>query len=840
MAWLADSSKAEAAAGWVKELPYWQVYKESIVTVDGYLFRGAELEGLDPHCLQDGQLDAVAEQLSRWICSMDEGVAVQFQFEVDNDYLGAGWLPKYQDVTDDKALGSSLLRSKIEHLTVQQNLFHTRLFLFVGMPIQENEKVLGLLGKQRQWIGSGAQEKCLARLNRLMSVTVEELTAIGVKTCLLDAQKVSEVIYRYLNPKRMKIVEVPKVTVGEGGALEAGKITLRSQLCFSELEVENDRLSLDGRLVRVLSMKTLPDVTMSTGILPLLQGLKPNGSCSFRIVVAFNVLSQRHEISKLKMKGNVRQMLASLSRRASNIDNQVASDELEDCLRHVFETGQKIVGLSVQVILSADDVDELDDLTNQALILFRKVNDMEGMVEQYSQLAVFATSLPGNQHRSFRTVRVTSENVADLLPVYQPWSGCEKAITILKNHLNGLVRYDPFDESLQAYNSILCGSTGSGKSFTAIYLLLSCVMRNYPTLIIDLGGSYRKLCSVLGGQYIEIEKGISLNPFFCFDEMRDKTAPQVETKFQFLLSLMERLVIEKGKSEKGLLNIEKAVLQEGLRALYSQDRKEDRPTISDLVAVLKRLKGQSGDRERMLGAERVVRQLELWCEGMMGQWLNQRQSLSLISPFVVLDMKGIDGDLKEIILLILVGHTWSKIMSHPGPKMVVLDEVWSLLGEPATAAFVGELYRTARKYHCGIMSISQSPNDFVQSLVGPAVVSNSIVRYILRLKDGWECLADALKMNPREISLVQNLKFKKGEYSEIFLSFGDKRSVIRVEPSPLEYWLCTNHPSDLETERRFQAKYKNLNTFDVLRLLSRLYPKGSWVQQETTKGVAHA
>jgi hypothetical protein len=315
--------------------------------------------------------------------------------------------------------------------------------------------------------------------------------------------------------------------------------------------------------------------------------------------------------------------------------------------------------------------------------------------------------------------------------------------------------------------------------------------------------------------------------------MRDAANPQVETKIQFLVSVLERLVVEKGKHETGLLNLEKALLFESLQHLYEKGQ-GTRPRLADFVGTIESLVCATNDKDKKTAGERIAKQLKIWCDGPLGKWFNGEGGISLNRPLVVLDMKGVEGDLKEIILLILIGHAWARIMQQPGPKVVVLDEVWSLLENPGTAGFVAELYRTARKYHCGIMSISQSPEDFVRSRVGPAVVSNSIVRYILRLKDGWECLAQSLKMTEREIELVQRLCFKKGEFSELFLAFGDRRAVIRVEPSPLEYWICTNHPSDLRIEREFQSKYPHLGTFDVLRLLSRIYPKGSWHEKSVS------
>jgi hypothetical protein len=40
------------------------------------------------------------------------------------------------------------------------------------------------------------------------------------------------------------------------------------------------------------------------------------------------------------------------------------------------------------------------------------------------------------------------------------------------------------------------------------------------------------------------------------------------------------------------------------------------------------------------------------------------------------------------------------------------------------------------------------------------------------------------------------LSQKKGEYSEGFMIEGDHRQVVRIYPSPLEYWLATSDAQD--------------------------------------------
>ena len=57
-------------------------------------------------------------------------------------------------------------------------------------------------------------------------------------------------------------------------------------------------------------------------------------------------------------------------------------------------------------------------------------------------------------------------------------------------------------------------------------------------------------------------------------------------------------------------------------------------------------------------------------------------------------------------------------------------------------------------------------------------------------------LRDALKLNSQELKLIQSLEQRKGVFSEGFLMTGEIRHVIRIQPSPLEYWISTSDARD--------------------------------------------
>ena len=78
---------------------------------------------------------------------------------------------------------------------------------------------------------------------------------------------------------------------------------------------------------------------------------------------------------------------------------------------------------------------------------------------------------------------------------------------LVETPLGELVGLDPFDDDLPAKHGLILGTTGSGKSFTTNYIL-SNFMAESPenhVVVIDVGGSYRKIAHVFGGEYLEVK-----------------------------------------------------------------------------------------------------------------------------------------------------------------------------------------------------------------------------------------------------------------------------------------------------------------------------------------------
>jgi type IV secretory pathway VirB4 component len=155
-----------------------------------------------------------------------------------------------------------------------------------------------------------------------------------------------------------------------------------------------------------------------------------------------------------------------------------------------------------------------------------------------------------------------------------------------------------------------------------------------------------------------------------------------------------------------------------------------------------------------------------------------------------------------------------------------------LLENEAGAMFIGDVFRTFRKYYASAIAISQNIDDFAKSRIANAILPNAAVKWILKQKGADRSrLRDVLDLNDNELALVESLHQERGRYSEAFLMSGDDRSVVAIESTPLEYWIATTDPRETSLVDRELASRDGASELEVLESLANKYPMGLMGQE---------
>ncbi len=203
----------------------------------------------------------------------------------------------------------------------------------------------------------------------------------------------------------------------------------------------------------------------------------------------------------------------------------------------------------------------------------------EGMQETVGGWQIFSSSLPGAPIRLVRQKKLKTNNLVDFLPVYGTRVGDELPMVLTHTRLGSLCSFNPYDSKLTNYNMLVTGSSGSGKSFANNFLMLQQIARGTKVYIIDIGGSYKKLTALLGGQYFEINLSdrYAINPF----ELTDPTTPPSGEKIKALVSVVEQMIVDYGER---LSKFDRVQIEESLAKVFEVARKDARsPLISDFA-----------------------------------------------------------------------------------------------------------------------------------------------------------------------------------------------------------------------------------------------------------------
>lgn len=789
------------------QLEIWGFEGDTIIFADGTFGFGLELSSVDVSTWSSERANEFTQGVRQFLNGLADNVDLQFVQDIEGG--NEKWLEQHAQKRNDaaNAIVSSLAEERVarlKELDERGEVKKLSLRLIVRRPplrkMVEKKSLSLFSDKTFEAITEERLQTEIIQTNRLRDDIAEGLAQLGIGSKQIDADRVAELMYLQWNPAR-------KVRFN---GFDPDNV--RDSVLFSDVSISERGFSISGVHYRVVSLKLLPDNTFAT-MIAALQEL-PFGS---RLMLTVRSPNQQKEIESLQAQRRMAYSLIAGKRSGvSDLDTEAKFRDLEELLEQMVAAGEKVFHVSLQVILKSESEDELADLVSQTLMKIRELSGAEGMEESLAAFDIFSETALPNARSKERAKRMKTSSLADLLPLYGPWRGHAEPKVILGSRFGSLVSFDPFSPTLTNSNQIVSGGSGSGKSFLTNLLLVQMMKEDPKVFIVDIGGSYKKICENLGGQYLPlgVDSNFSINPF---DLATGDVGPSNQ-KVKFLLSLVEIMSKEEGEVRLG--KFERAEIENAIKQVYDTTSK---PKLSDLRKALLR---HESDEIRKIGAI-----LGLWCgDSPFGRFIDQETTVKLESSLVCFDLKGLDSlpDLQAAVLFIITDFVWRQVQVNRGqPKFLIFDECWKLLENEAGALFIAEVFRTFRKYMASAIAISQNIDDFAKNKVSGAILSNTSIRWILRQKGADQSrLKEVLSLNDNELALLASLRQEKGFYSEAFLIAEDQRSVVVVESTPLEYWLATTDPRDLAEFEKARDERPQGSDLELLRELSIRFPQG--------------
>lgn len=816
-----------------EELPFWEFAeypRPHLILSDGSLVAGIRLPLIDIECFDDESVNQLALKLRGLLNSISENTSVQFCLSVGSDFTSV--IDKHSKA---KSSGVHPLVMNIAHYREgklrkaqeDSELYRPELSIYLRTQMIGGKK-LNFLKKQADFSDSVTRsyEETLEILFQNVDTLLSSFVALGLSGRVLSVQEAQGHIYQFLNPKRSKTEPAPKVTTPKDENLEPGTLdamewlavqSAREQLIFGDLILGFDQFTLDSHFHRIVTLKTLPEVTFAGQLSSFLRM-----PFHYDLFVSFEVPSQADEMAKLQQKRKMAHSLAVTSgNKASDLESETKLNSTEELIRELLNSGQRIYAAQMSIILRAPATDEgnkkLNRQTREVLSRFRSLNGAEGLEETVGAWKIFKGNLPAAPKSLERAKKFKTNNLVDFIPLYGPREGDDDPTVIFRNRMNGLVSFNPFDSKLTNYNQLVTGSSGAGKSFLNNCILMQELARGLRVFIIDIGGSYKKLTESLGGQYIEMNLSdqYRLNPF----DIPDPSQEPSNQKLKSLLAVIESMVVENDLST--LSKLDRVLLEKAIIELYEEKRKNGEvPILSELTDKLAKSKEAS-----MVNISKI---LFMWTGNRpYGKLLDGFGSLRTDAPICTFDLKGLSTypDLQSVMILILTDFILTQVeLDKVNKKRIILDEAWQLLKSSAAAGFMEYCARTLRKTGSGITFITQGVEEIIESPIGSAIMNNTATKFILLQRGDSEILRNSLKLNSQELSLIYSLEQRKGEFAEGFMIEGDHRQVIRIYPSPFEYWLSTSDASDNNYLQ--DLKVQGLSLVHAIEEAARIYPNG--------------
>ncbi|MBS2545523.1 ATP-binding protein [Catenulispora sp. NL8] len=348
----------------------------------------------------------------------------------------------------------------------------------------------------------------------------------------------------------------------------------------------------------------------------------------------------------------------------------------------------------------------------------------------------------------------------------------------------GLVCFDRW--ALDNYNSVVLARSGAGKSYLTKLDILRSLYSGVQVMVVDPEQEYVRLAEAVGGTIIELGvPGTRINPF---DLPSEPSGDAVRRRALFGHTVVSVLL----GSE--LTASERAVLDTAILAAYAQagitdDVRTHSRAAPTLIDVANALAADGGPEAKSLAGR-----LAPHTTGSFAGLFNGPTSTAAEGHLVVYALKHLPEELKAIGTLLVLDAIWRQVTSPQRQRrLVVVDEAWLLMKEPAGARFLFRMGKAARKYWAALAVITQDAADLLGSELGQAVVANAAIQILLRqAPQAVESIDAAFGLSAGERAYLLAADRGCG-----LITIGASRAAFSAVASADEHVLATTDPAEL-------------------------------------------
>lgn len=556
--------------------------------------------------------------------------------------------------------------------------------------------------------------------------------------------------------------------------------------------------------------------------------------CPFIITLTVNIPDQ------LSAKGMVKRKFTRATQMADSPIAKYATQWRErkrdwEFMANKVDNGDKLLKSFYQIVLIMPEGRE-QECEQLLLSLYGSLGwviSRSRYIPMHALLGALPMGLCQESHKALKVFghyqTRASWNCTNVAPWIGEWKGTKSPLMLFMGRRGQITYFNPFDNNKGNYNIGCAATSGAGKSFFTQEWIFCALGEGGRAFVIDCGHSYRNICQLLNGTYIDFGVGNpNLNPFSkIFDpknlakveKLSRSNDGQVEYGLKsYIDDFMPMLVdlLAAMASPNNPLNDKMQSLL-GQAISLAIDQYKENTTVTKVAEKCLELKDNG---EVIPEAKDLAIMLYPYTkDGMFGRYFEGPSNIDLNNNFVVLELDGLSdkGNLRSVALFILMIQI-NQIMYLSGNKkqikQVIIDEAWQLLGKGRAGEFIEKGYRVARKYGGSYMTITQKISDYANSEVAKAAYANSDFKIYLRQDESEFANLDN---SDGKVELLKSLETIQGKYSELAIKSPDGLAIVRFLVDPITEKIFSTKADESEFLRKEQEN--GVNLFEAINKL---------------------
>ncbi|TDQ73810.1 TraG family conjugative transposon ATPase [Sphingobacterium yanglingense] len=523
---------------------------------------------------------------------------------------------------------------------------------------------------------------------------------------------------------------------------------------------------------------------------------------------------KRFETKRVRM-----QSLSAYSR-----SNTINRDAINQFLNEAIGQQRLPVKAHFNIMVWADNNEELKKRKSMVATALAKI-DATAKEEVWGAAQIFWSCIPGNSgNLPLNDTFDTFAEQASCFLVNETNYQSETVSTGIRfcDRFGRPVYLDLFDKPRKQgissnMGTLVLGTSGGGKSMTVNHMLRSLYDQGAHAVVIDIGGSYRGLCELLGGYYLTYEEHdpIKFNPFY----LPEGIALDTEKK-----ESLKALLVALWKQETDYYNrSEYVALSNALQGYYDLLQKDKsifpcfdtfyeylQTTYVELLRSMN-VKDKDFDINNFLYVLRPY-----YKNGEFDYLLNAKDKLDILhSRFVVVELDNIKDHpiLFQVSTLLISELFISKMRKLAGTrKILCIDEAWKAITKSSMAEFLKYAFKTIRKFNGIPIVVTQELDDLISSpIIKEAIIANADIKICMDMRkfvNKFDKLQDALGMSAKGKTILLSVN---KDNREIYVEVGGQMmKVVKNELSPEEYFAYTTEGKERVKVLEYAKKYNSM------------------------------